>query len=124
MFGFGKKIEIDFQEVLQNKNLQLLFKLFGKHSDKLYLVGGASRNLLLGHMINEYDLAIKLRPHKVKKILTDLMNAFPEHFELDTSGKQFGCYKLIIRGEQFEITSFRTDKYKSNKSIPRICFTK
>lgn len=87
-------------------------KLFSKNNKKLYVVGGAVRDHLLGKKPNDFDLVTDAIPDEVISIL--------EGYNTDLQGAHFGVVRVFTDNEPegHEIASFRLDisKGRDNKS--------
>ncbi|MDA7794028.1 hypothetical protein N8985_08045, partial [Glaciecola sp.] len=80
-----------------------IHKLFKKNGKKLYIVGGAVRDAILGKSPKDFDVATDAKPDEVEKIARDNgINTKPV-------GKQFGVVLYIINGVEYEIATFRKD---------------
>lgn len=83
----------------------VLKELAGLWRGKLYVVGGAVRDAVLGVPTTDVDLASPLTADEVRALLADTpFKAEPHSLKLGT----LGIYK---DGEKFEYTAFRTDSY-------------
>jgi tRNA nucleotidyltransferase (CCA-adding enzyme) len=80
-----------------------------------YLVGGCLRDLLLGRLPNDWDIATDITPNKIKTL-------FPTVHEV---GAAFGTL-LIRRGESvFEVTTFRTEHgYSDGRHPDEVAYTR
>ena len=78
-----------------------LFKLFNKEGYKLYIVGGAVRDYLLGRDIEDYDFATSAPPCEMIKIL--------DGYLIDTYQEKLGSIKVHLNNQVFEITTFRKE---------------
>src|SRR6056300_1393536 len=83
-----------------------IHKLFKKNGKKLYVVGGAVRDAILGQSPKDYDLATDAKPEEVLKI------AKKGGYNTAEVGKQFGV--VIVNGD--EIATFRKDIGKGRKT--------
>ncbi len=77
-----------------------LSALYFEHGYTLYLVGGSSRDLLLGLEPEDYDFATEATPEEASSFLPP---------DSDFSFSRFGCVKLGKRWKGAEITTFRTE---------------
>ncbi len=88
---------------------------------KAYLVGGATRDHLLGKLVTDYDFTTPLRPEEIESILRN--NSIKPYLV----GKRFGTIGFKLRVENkihfIEITTFRGDTYKPKNRKPEIRFT-
>lgn len=78
-----------------------LFGALGR--DKVFLVGGAVRNTLMGRQPGDFDLATPLSPQEV----TSLAEA--AGLRVIPTGIDHGTVTVIAKGETFEVTTFRAD---------------
>lgn len=103
--------EFDFN-IKMPSEIEILKNAFSRSGYDLYLVGGAVRDSLLGKSPKDYDLATNAKPEKVKEILDkfEIYN-FPK-------GEQFGVMSAVINGEEFEIATFRREKYDGEGRRP------
>lgn len=77
--------------------------VFKKNGHKLYVVGGAVRDALLGKTPKDYDLATDATPDKV-----ELMMDKTGYRTLPT-GKAFGVINVFTDDDEYEIATFRKD---------------
>lgn len=85
-----------------NSNLALFDKiarLFNKHGFKLFMVGGTSRDFLLGHAVLDFDFTTDATPEEMEKFLPDANYRF----------KEFGTVSLKEDGKLIEITTLRQE---------------
>ena len=110
-----------FTQVLAE--LAPLVQRFVDAGHRLYLVGGAVRDLLLGENTNEldYDLTTDARPSQIKACLHGWASAIWEQ------GERFGTIgarRSTGQGERtFEITTFRSDVYADDSRKPQVSFS-
>ncbi len=79
-----------------------------------YFAGGAVRDLLMGVEPKDYDIATSATPDQVLKL-------FPK---ADAIGKHFGVILVKVRGEHFEVATFRTDgSYKDGRRPESVVFS-
>jgi poly(A) polymerase len=84
---------------------------------QLYLVGGAVRELLMGHASRgEFDFATDARPEETVRIL----QGWAEWRKL--VGIRFGTVGAGRDGRQFEITTFRKEVYPAEDRHPAVTF--
>ena len=82
-----------------------IHRAFKKSGKKLYVVGGAVRDAILGQSPKDFDLATDAKPDEVLKIATD------NGFNTAEVGKAFGV--VIVNGN--EIATFRKDIGKGRR---------
>jgi len=86
-------------------DLMPLHQRFKSSGYKLYIVGGAVRDLILGKEPKDYDLATDATPDKVMLILRRHGN-----IKMDLTGKDFGVVRAWTpAGNEYEIATFRED---------------
>jgi poly(A) polymerase len=73
-----------------------------------YFAGGCVRDRLMKRQPKDYDVATNARPNQVMKL-------FPKTLAI---GKAFGVVKVIIRKQQVEVTTFRTESGYSDGRHP------
>jgi tRNA nucleotidyltransferase/poly(A) polymerase len=94
------------------KEIQILNNAFKKSGHKLYVVGGAVRDVLLGKTPKDYDVTTAAKPEEVVNILNNYeIYNFPK-------GEAFGVVSAVINGEEFEIATFRSEKYDGSGRRP------
>lgn len=90
-------------------DVKKIHKAFKKNGKKLYVVGGAVRDAILGKSPKDFDVATDAKPDEVEKIAKD--NGIPTKLV----GKRFGVVIWIINGEEYEIATFRKDIGKGRR---------
>jgi len=78
-------------------------KLFDKKGYKLYIVGGAVRDYLMGKKPHDFDMVTDTTPQNVMDVLKD--------YRTDLQGVQFGVVRVFTQAEPsgYEIASYRKD---------------
>ena len=88
-------------------------KLFDKAGYKLFVVGGAVRDYLMGKKPHDFDMVTDTTPEKVMEILKD--------YRTDLQGVHFGVVRVFTKDEPegYEIASYRKDiaKGRDTKSV-------
>jgi tRNA nucleotidyltransferase/poly(A) polymerase len=90
------------EDILQIKDV------FKKNGYKLYVVGGAVRDAILGKQPKDFDLATDAIPDKVEEILANA------GFRTLPTGKAFGVINVFTDNGEYEIATFRSDRYKGD----------
>lgn len=90
-------------------NTKALGRIFADHGYRLYLVGGAVRDYLMGIPNDDYDFATDARPHEV-------MAMFPHH--VIPTGLQHGTVTVRFRRQSYEVTTFRSEGGYSDSRHP------
>lgn len=92
------------EDITQIKNV------FKQNEFKLYIVGGAVRDAVLGKTPKDYDLATDAHPDKVEEIMKAAgLRTIP-------TGKAFGVINVFTSEGEYEIATFRIDKQKEGIS--------
>lgn len=82
--------------------------IFKRNGFKLYVVGGAVRDALLGKTPKDFDLATDAVPDKVEEMMKSAgLRTLP-------TGKQFGVINVFTNKDEYEIATFRSDQYKDD----------
>lgn len=94
-------------ELLKNtisEDIKNLNKIFTKNGFKLYLVGGAVRDALLGDSPKDFDLATDAKPNEI----TDMLDGL---YTFNQQGAAFGVIVVYTKNEPngYEIATFRED---------------
>lgn len=77
--------------------------IFVGNGHKLFVVGGAVRDALLGKTPKDWDLATDATPDKVEEMMKSAgLRTIP-------TGKAFGVINVFVEDEEFEIATFRKD---------------
>jgi tRNA nucleotidyltransferase/poly(A) polymerase len=84
-------------------DIQQIQQVFKKNGYKLYVVGGAVRDALLGKNPKDYDLATDAIPDKVEEMMAKAnLRTLP-------TGKAFGVINVFTDQGEYEIATFRED---------------
>lgn len=85
--------------------------VFVKNGHKLFVVGGAVRDALLGKTPKDWDLATDAVPEKVEAMMKQAgLRTLP-------TGKQFGVINVFTNTDEYEIATFRKDVSYGEKSL-------
>lgn len=84
-------------------DIQEIKDVFKKNGFKLYVVGGAVRDALLGKTPKDYDLATDAVPDKVEEMMKKA------GFRTLPTGKAFGVINVFTSKGEYEIATFRED---------------
>lgn len=99
-----------------------LGRLFAEAGQQLYLVGGSVRDALLGVPGHDLDFTTSARPDETQRILnlfTDTVWDVGRDFGTISAQKAHDGHDWLI-----EITTFRTDSYRSTSRKPDVIFGK
>ena len=85
------------------ESIKELHKLFNNHGKNIFPVGGCVRDFLLKKKPKDWDLATDATPDEVLSIC--------KGYRTNEVGKSFGVVIVYIKGEEYEVATFRTDQY-------------
>lgn len=89
-----------------------LAKIFKEHGYSLYMVGGTSRDYLLGNEIKDFDFATDSTPSQMKDFL-----------KIKDDFVSFGSVHLNFEGEKVDITTLRVEgEYKDYRHPESVTF--
>jgi tRNA nucleotidyltransferase/poly(A) polymerase len=92
-------------------DIQEIKNVFKKNGFKLYVVGGAVRDALLGKTPKDFDLATDALPDKVEEMMKEA------GFRTLPTGKAFGVINVFTDQGEYEIATFRTDVSYGEKDL-------
>lgn len=93
-----------------------LARAFRGAGHELYLVGGPVRDAFLGRSSPDLDFATDAEPEKT----LDLLKPFAKSVWLQ--GMKYGTVGALVEGVDYEITTFRTEKYQPSSRHPDVEF--
>lgn len=91
------------QSWFQDEALQRVLTLLNGEGGEARVAGGAVRNALMGHAINDADIATTLTPQDV------MARAVANGIKAVPTGIDHGTVTLVIDGKPFEVTTLRRD---------------
>ncbi|MDR0323106.1 MAG: HD domain-containing protein [Treponema sp.] len=92
--------------------------IFNNNGKRLYLVGGAVRDMLRGEKIHDWDLATDAHPDEVTKIIKNAKG------KVVPTGIKHGTVTVFYKGHSAEITTFRIEsKYSDGRRPDEIQYT-
>ncbi|WP_066517356.1 CCA tRNA nucleotidyltransferase [Curtobacterium ammoniigenes] len=83
---------------------------------ELALVGGPVRDAFLGRHVSDLDFTTNATPEEILTVVTPIASATWD------VGRQFGTIAARVRGEQVEITTYRSDVYDGATRKPEVTF--
>ncbi len=92
------------------KNVRLCLHALEEAGYSAYVVGGCVRDALLGLVPHDYDLCTSATPEQTARV-------FSQH-PLVRSGEKHGTIGVVLDGEVYEITTFRTEGGYSDSRHP------
>jgi len=82
-----------------------------------YIVGGCVRDILMGRKPNDWDITTSAVPEETKKCF--------DGYKVIETGLKHGTVTVIVDGEPFEITTFRSDgTYSDGRHPDSVSFSK
>lgn len=85
-----------------------ILKIFNQNGYEAYFVGGGVRDYLLGEDFSDIDITTNALPDEVKKVFRK---------SIDT-GIQHGTVTILVNGDSYEVTTFRTEEDYTNHRSP------
>ena len=78
-----------------------------------YIIGGAVRDMLMHQKPHDFDIVTSARPDTVIEVLRghDIQTT-------DLVGKSFGVVVATLEGKQYEIATYRTERYGADSHRP------
>ena len=92
-------------------------KRFNAAGYELFEVGGHVRDSLLGVESYDIDLTTNARPEAIKSLINDLGSVYDV-------GDKYGTVGLMMGKQQIEITTYRSEVYKTDSRKPTVTFGK
>lgn len=81
-----------------------------------HVVGGSVRDSLIGRELGDFDITTDALPEQTKAVFSD--------YKTVDTGIRHGTVTLVLRGEPYEITTYRVDgDYKDNRHPESVTFT-
>ena len=82
-----------------------------------FAVGGCVRDSIIGHEVHDWDFTTNATPDEI-------ISCFSDYTTIDI-GKRFGTICVVVNGENFEVTTYRTDgEYNDSRHPDSVCFSK
>ena len=85
-----------------------ILKIFNQNGYEAYFVGGCVRDYLLCEDFSDIDITTNALPDEVKKVFRK---------SIDT-GIQHGTVTILVNGDSYEVTTFRTEEDYANHRSP------
>lgn len=113
----GRVIPERLQWLADDSIAARLGQRFRDGGHRLYLVGGSVRDALLDRADRDADLdfTTDARPARIKELVEGLGSVF-------TMGEAYGTIGLAAGDRTYEITTFRSDVYRSDSRKPAVAF--
>ena len=90
------------------ENIRQFASIFRENGHRLYIVGGAVRDHLLGRKNSDYDFCTDAKPEEV----------IPMFRRVIPTGIKHGTVTVLFKGDSFEVTTFRTEGAYSDQRHP------
>ena len=90
------------------ENIRQFASIFRENGHRLYIVGGAVRDHLLGRPNSDYDFCTDAKPEEV----------IPMFRRVIPTGIKHGTVTVLFKGDSFEVTTFRTEGAYSDQRHP------
>lgn len=94
-------IGINLFDIIPDNVWSILHRLNYEYDHHAFIVGGCVRDAMLGRQPHDWDICTSATPDEVLEIFSDCR-------AIET-GLKHGTVTIIVRGEQYEITTFRMD---------------
>lgn len=96
---------------------RLIIDTLEKSGFDCFAVGGCVRDSITNHAVNDWDFTTNATPDEIER-------CFSEYTTVDV-GKRFGTICVVIDGENYEITTYRTDgEYLDSRHPETVEFSK
>jgi tRNA nucleotidyltransferase/poly(A) polymerase len=104
---FSKGIRVKFNMNIPN-DIKQIAKVFKDNKYQCLIVGGAVRDALLNKQPKDFDLATDALPDTVEQIMNEA------GFRTLPTGKAFGVINVFTKQGEYEVATFRADRYKDD----------
>ena len=95
------------------KEVKLIIQTLNQAGFKAYIVGGAVRDLLLGRVPQDFDIATEAVPDQIVAVCTCQGWKI-----IDKLGRNFGVVAVVIHNLVFEVATFRGESYGTDAHRP------
>ena len=104
------------KEIVIPKKVNIILKMLETEGYEAYIVGGSVRDILLGLIPKDWDIAASATPEEIKRVFCE--------YKIVDKGERFGTigvYEKQAPGGLYEITTFRREKsYNDGRHSCRI----
>lgn len=114
----GEKIEINSEDMKINipSDANELIHTLQNHGNSAYVVGGCVRDSIIGRQIHDWDICTSATPDEMLEIFKDK--------KVIETGLKHGTITVVVKGESYELTTFRIDgKYSDSRRPDSVIFT-
>ena len=95
--------DYSLNNLLNKDSVRFLFDIFNNEAKEVNLVGGCVRDILLGKISNDIDIAANIVPSEILKILSK------NNLKYEDYAYKYGSIITFIEGQKFQITTLRED---------------
>ena len=96
------------------ENVEKIISILEKEGYEAYAVGGCVRDSMLGRKPKDWDITTSAQPEEVKRIFRKTID----------TGIQHGTVTVRMRGESYEVTTYRIDgDYVDNRHPENVSYT-
>ncbi len=109
----------DYISVFNNSipsDLQLIIKTLLAHNKKVYIVGGAVRDCLLGFPVKDFDIATNAKPTQIEELLNKA------GIKTKPFGSRYGTVLAIVGKKAFHLSTFRQEQYSASNELSEVFF--
>lgn len=100
------------------KDATKLIEILEKHGFQGYFVGGCVRDMVMGRIYNDIDIATSAPPYKTKEIFLS------SGYNVYLTGIKHGTVGVLYNGNMYEITTYRIDgSYADSRHPDSVEFT-
>ena len=107
------------KEIVIPKKVNIILKMLETEGYEAYIVGGCVRDILLGLIPKDWDIAASATPEEIKRVFCE--------YKIVDKGERFGTigvYEKQASGGLYEITTFRREKsYNDGRHPESVIFT-
>lgn len=89
-----------------------ILEALGKRGHEAYLIGGIVRDMLLGRVCHDIDIATSAGVQEI------IETARVHGWQTVEVGRAFGCIVLVIGERSYEVTTFRSERYGEDSHRP------
>lgn len=101
-----------------NENAKKVMDVIEAAGGEAFVVGGCVRDSIIGRTPKDWDITTSMNPDEVKK-------AFEGKYKILDTGLQHGTVTVMVGGEGYEVTTYRTDgDYLDGRHPSNVSFTK
>ena len=99
------------------EKVRFIFDRARSYGHRADIVGGCTRDYLLGTAPSDYDITTDATPDEIKVMFSDV--------RILETGIRHGTLTLLLDGEPYEVTTYRLDgEYKDNRHPESVSFTR